>query len=132
MAVCPRCATELPEAYGSVCPSCGFVVRIPGIVKLAVTLLAAGFAVGVVWTIQADVLFAALWGLLYAVIVQPLGLQPGPFELTGALKGLYDFLFGTPSQPPWGGVLLIAAGIAVGFVGGVVLRRAEAAGAPSA
>src|SRR5213593_321335 len=108
MASCPRCAADLAEGYGSVCPTCGFVVRIPGVMKLALTLLAAGFAVALVWTIQADVVFGALWGLLYALVVQPLGLRPGPFELTGVLKGLYEFLFGTPSQPPWGGVLLIA------------------------
>jgi len=130
MAVCPRCATELPEGYGSVCPACGFVVRIPGVMKLALTLLAAGFAVAIVWTVQADTLFGWLWGMINAIIAQPLGLRPAPFELTGVLKVQYDFLFGTPSQPPWGGVLLIAAGILVGFAGGVVLRRAEA-GAPS-
>lgn len=125
MAVCPRCATELPRGYGSVCPACGFVVRIPGIVKLGLTFLAAGFAVALVWTIQADTLFALLWGLLDTLIVSPLGLRPAPFELSGAMKAVYDFLFGTPTAPPWGGLLLIAAGIAVGFAGGVVLRRAE-------
>ncbi len=125
MAVCPHCAADLPRGYGSVCPTCGFIVRIPGIVKLGLTVLAAGFAVALVWTIQADALFALLWGLLDAMIVQPLGLHPPPFELTGALKTLYDFLFGTPAQPPWGGLLLIAAGIVLGFAGGVVLRRAE-------
>jgi hypothetical protein len=125
MAVCPNCAAELPKGYGSVCPSCGFVVRIPGIVKLALTFLAAGFAVALVWTLQADTVFAALWGLLEAILVTPLGLHPPPFALTGALKALYDFLFGTPTDPPWGALLLIAAGIAVGFAGGVVLRRVE-------
>ena len=132
MAVCPRCAAELPEGYGSVCPTCGFVVRIPGIMKLALTFLAAGFAIAIVWTIQADVLFAGLWGLLEAILVKPLGLQPPPFELTGVLKSLYDFLFGTPSEPPWGGLLLIAGGIAVGFAGGVIVRRAESGGAAPA
>lgn len=125
MAVCPRCAAELPKGYGSVCPSCGFIVRIPGIVKLGLTFLAIGFAVAIVWTLQADVVFAALWGLLDAMLVRPLGLRPAPFALTGALKALYDFVFGTPTDPPWGGLLLIAAGIAVGFAGGVLLRRAE-------
>lgn len=125
MAVCPHCAADLPVGYGSVCPTCGFVVRIPGIVKLGLTFLAAGFAVAIVWTVQADTLFALLWGLLDGLILKPLGVQPAPFALTGALKALYDFLFGTPTEPPWGGLLLIAAGIAVGFAGGVVLRRAE-------
>ena len=126
MAVCPRCGGEIPEGYGSVCPTCGFVARIPGIVKLGLTLLAAGFAVSVLWTIQADVVFAGLWGLLNGAVAQPLGIHPPPFELTGLLKTLYDFLFGTPTEPPWGGILLIAAGVGVGFAGGVVLRRAEA------
>jgi hypothetical protein len=123
--VCPRCSEELPEGYGSVCPACGFVVRIPGIMKLALTVLAAGFAIAVVWTIQADAVFAGIWGLVEAILVTPLGLRPPPFELTGTLKVLYDFLFGTPTQPPWGGILLIATGILVGFAGGVLLRKAE-------
>ncbi|TLZ64839.1 MAG: hypothetical protein E6K13_01105 [Methanobacteriota archaeon] len=125
MAVCPRCAGEIPEGYGSVCPTCGFVVRIPGIVKLGLTFLVAGFAVAIIWTIQADALFAGLWGLLDRLVAQPLGFRPPPFELTGLLKTLYDLLFGTETQPPWGGVLLIAAGVGLGFAGGVILRRAE-------
>lgn len=129
--VCPRCAGDLPKGYGSVCPTCGFIVRIPGIVKLGLTFLAAGLAVSIVWTIQADTLFAILWGLLDTMIVRPLGLRPAPFALTGALKALYDFLFGTPTDPPWGGLLLITAGIVAGFVGGVVLRRAEASASPA-
>ena len=132
MASCPRCAADLAEGYGSVCPTCGFVVRIPGVMKLALTLLAAGFAVAVVWTVQADTLFGWIWGFLNAILVQPLGLRPAPFELTGGLKALYNFVFGTPSELPWGGLLLIAAGIVLGFAGGVLLRRAEARGAPSA
>ncbi len=131
MAVCPHCAADLPRGYGSVCPTCGFIVRVPGIVKLGLTVLAAGFAVALVWTIQADALFVLLWGLLDALIVQPLGLHPPPFALAGALKALYDFLFGTPTQPPWGGLLLIAAGIVLGFAGGVVLRRAETPPSPA-
>jgi len=130
MAACPHCAADLPRGYGSVCPTCGYVVRIPGIVKLGLTFLAVGFAVALVWTVQADTLFALLWGLLDLLILQPLGIHPPPFALTGALKALYDFLFGTPTQPPWGGLLLIAAGLALGLAGGVVLRRAEAPASP--
>ena len=131
MAACPSCAADLPKGYGSVCPTCGYVVRIPGIVKLGLTLLAAGFAVALVWTVQADTLFALLWGLLDLLILQPLGIHPAPFALTGGLKALYDILFGTPTMPPWGGLLLIAAGLLLGIAGGVVLRKAETPASPA-
>src|SRR3990170_2212789 len=97
MATCPRCAEELPTGYGSVCPNCGFVVRIPGIVKLGLTLLVAGLMIALVWTVTADALFAGLWNLVDAILVQPLG----------------------------GGVLVIAAGLVVCAIGGAYLRRAE-------
>ncbi|HLA47514.1 MAG TPA: hypothetical protein VJ207_08105 [Thermoplasmata archaeon] len=125
MAVCPRCSGDLPEGLGSVCPTCGHVIRIPGIVKLALTLLALGFAIALVWAIGADALFASLWGILNGIIVQPLGLQPPPFELTGTLKQMYDFIFGTTTELPWGGILLILAGLVVGGIGGAVVLRAE-------
>ncbi|HEY4705716.1 MAG TPA: hypothetical protein VII27_08300 [Thermoplasmata archaeon] len=132
MAACPRCARDLPEDFGSVCPTCGFVVRIPGVVKLGLTLLAAGFAVAAVWAFTADAVFAALWGLVDAILVRPLGLAPPPFQLTSLLKQLYDFVFGTSTEPPWGGVLLIGAGLVAGLAGGAILRRAEGLSAPSA
>ncbi len=128
MAVCPRCAAELPTGFGSVCPNCGFVVRIPGVMKLGLTLLATGFVVAAVWAFSADAVFAALWGLVDGIVAKPLGLSPPPFELTGLLKQLYDFVFGTPTEPPWGGILLIVAGLVAGLVGGAILRRAEARG----
>lgn len=132
MAVCPRCTGELPEGLGSVCPTCGHVIRIPGIVKLALTLLVLGFAIALVWAIGADALFASLWGILNGIIVQPLGLRPPPFELTGTLRQLYDFTFGTATELPWGAVLLILAGLVVGGIGGFVVVRAESRGAQTA
>ncbi len=132
MATCPRCAEELPTGYGSVCPNCGFVVRIPGVVKLGLTLLVAGLVVTLAWTFTADALFAGLWNLVNAVLVQPLGLRPAPFALGGVLKQLYDFVFGTADQAPWGGILVIAAGLVVCAVGGAYVRRAEGgAGLPA-
>ncbi len=114
------------------CPTCGFVVRIPGVVKLGLTLFAAGFAIAAVWAFTADAVFAALWGLVDAILVKPLGLVPPPFKLTGLLKQLYDFVFGTATAPPWGGILLIVAGLVAGLAGGAILRRAEGLPAPTA
>ncbi len=132
MASCPRCAAELPSGFGSVCPNCGLVIRIPGIVKLGLTLFALGFVVALMWVVSADAVFAGLWGLVNGILVQPLGLHPAPFALTGLLKQLYDFVFGTPDVLPWGGILLIAAGMVVCVSGGAVLHRAERGDAASA
>ncbi len=132
MASCPRCAAELPEGFGSVCPNCGRVLRIPGIAKLGLTLFALGFVVAIIWVVSADAVFAGLWGILDGIIVAPLGLRPAPFALTGLLKTLYDFVFGTPDTLPWGGILLLLAGIVVTAIGGAVLRRAERGGPASA
>jgi len=131
MAACPRCTTDLPSGFGSVCPSCGLVIRVPGIVKLAVTILGVGFVVAVMWALGADSVFAFLWAFVESLIVRPLGLQPPRFELTGSMKWLYDFTFGTATEPPWGGILLILAGVVVGGIGGAVLRRVEARGSAS-
>ncbi len=132
MASCPRCAADLPEGFGSVCPNCGRVLRIPGIAKLGLTLFVLGFVVAIVWVVSADALFAGLWGIVNGIIVAPLGLRPAPFALTGLLKTLYDFVFGTADGLPWGGILLIAAGIVVSVIGGVALHRAERGDASSA
>lgn len=125
MAVCPRCSADLPEGLGSVCPTCGHVIRIPALVKISLTLLGLGFAVAFMWALGADAVFAGLWGVLNGIFVQPLGLRPPAFELTGTLKGLYDFTFGTPTEPPWGGILLLLAGLVLGGISGAVLLRAE-------
>jgi hypothetical protein len=132
MATCPRCAAELPTGFGSVCPNCRLVIRIPGIVKLGLTLFALGFVVAVVWVFSADAVFASVWGLVNGILVQPLRLHPAPFALTGLLKQLYGFVFGTADQLPWGGILLIAAGIVVSVIGGAVLHRAEGGGSAAA
>lgn len=132
MASCPRCAAELREGFGSVCPNCGRVLRIPGIAKLGLTLFVAGLVVALVWVLSADAVFAWIWGILDTIIVAPLRLRPAPFALTGLLKTLYDFVFGTADALPWGGILLLAAGIVVSAIGGAVLHRAERGDAASA